>query len=370
MPVLVSVIVPVYNTSTYLATCVESILRQNVKGGIEVICVNDGSTDDSINILLRLANDYPQIKIIQQNNFGLSAARNAGLEIAAGKYIVFVDSDDKLGGESFTRGDELSSLIAPLENDPTIDLSIGRVSLVYEFDSDQKISDANYYLLPFLGKKKLSDQEVFQLHCSAWSKCYRKRIIEELHLRYPIGLHFEDAYWHACYLCEHPVVYGVNRVVYTYYRRKAGIMYQTFQAKNSHLAFEHVLIGELIYKNFKKNNLLNQKLDYVLKILETSYHFALWHSPDRDALLIMWKTGKVLRENDIDCSNSILLSNLKSGLPNKIFSYDKNIEKEAIKWRKLIKLLEIIFPPDTFRRKMAINLITAMYSRFGAHLFK
>lgn len=368
MPILVSVIVPIFNAEKYLLACIESIAKQKINGDMEIICVDDGSSDNSICILRNLASVYQQIQILQQSNQGLSAARNSGLDKARGKYIVFVDADDKLGGKSCT-GNELQSLIDPLENDASVDFSVGKVNVVYEFDSDRKLSDANYYKLPFLGKKQLSDQEIFELHCSAWSKCFRKKIIDELSLRYPINLHFEDAYWHPCYMCKHPVGYGVDRVVYSYFRRESGIMFKTFQSKDSKLAFEHILIAELIYKNFQKLNLLNQKLELLLKIFETSYHFALWHSSEKDALLIMWKTGEILRKNQINCTNSTLLSDLKSGLPERIFSYDKNIEKEAIKWRKLMEILEKIFPPNTFRRKIAINSIVVAYSRFAKHLF-
>lgn len=85
----ISVIVPVYNTEKYLKTCLNSLINQTFPD-VEIICINDGSTDGSAEILKK----YPQIKVITQKNKGLSEARNAGIEIAAGEYISFVDSDD------------------------------------------------------------------------------------------------------------------------------------------------------------------------------------------------------------------------------------------------------------------------------------
>ena len=89
----ISVIIPVYNSEKYLPQCLESIVGQSY-GDIEIICVNDGSKDKSTEILNSYAAKDERIKIINQKNKGQSAARNAGLDVATGKYIAFVDSDD------------------------------------------------------------------------------------------------------------------------------------------------------------------------------------------------------------------------------------------------------------------------------------
>lgn len=91
----VSVIIPVYNTEKYLEECLDSIVFQTLKN-IEIICINDGSTDNSYNILVEYAKKDNRIRIINQSNMGQSAARNRGLEIARGKYVYFMDSDDWL----------------------------------------------------------------------------------------------------------------------------------------------------------------------------------------------------------------------------------------------------------------------------------
>ena len=91
--VKVSVIVPVYNVEIYLADCLDSVLQQTLKD-IEIICINDGSTDKSPEILAEYAKKDPRITIISQENKGLSSARNRGLEVATGEYVAFLDSDD------------------------------------------------------------------------------------------------------------------------------------------------------------------------------------------------------------------------------------------------------------------------------------
>lgn len=89
----VSVILPVYNVNQYLRQCLNSVLNQTLRD-IEVICVDDGSTDESSNILLEYANKDQRLKIVTQANSGAGAARNKGLEIAKGEYLSFLDADD------------------------------------------------------------------------------------------------------------------------------------------------------------------------------------------------------------------------------------------------------------------------------------
>ncbi|KRN31273.1 glycosyltransferase [Weissella halotolerans] len=95
MSPLVSVIVPTYNVETYISECLESILDQTVKD-IEVIIVDDGSHDKTVEVVAELAEQHSNIQVIKQKNQGVSVARNTGMSVAKGKYISFIDSDDKI----------------------------------------------------------------------------------------------------------------------------------------------------------------------------------------------------------------------------------------------------------------------------------
>ncbi len=90
---MISVIIPVYNTGQYLTRCVNSLVMQTYKE-LQIILVNDGSTDDSLSVMHKLENMDSRILIIDREHEGVSAARNAGLEVAAGAYVSFIDSDD------------------------------------------------------------------------------------------------------------------------------------------------------------------------------------------------------------------------------------------------------------------------------------
>ena len=91
----ISIIVPIYNTAKYLKRCLDSIMQQSLED-IEIIAINDGSTDNSLEILQKLSKKDARIKIYTQQNQGLSVARNKGIELAKAEVISFVDSDDTI----------------------------------------------------------------------------------------------------------------------------------------------------------------------------------------------------------------------------------------------------------------------------------
>lgn len=125
---LVSIIVPVYNVEQYLPQCLDSIVNQTYEN-IEVICVNDGSPDNSIKILEDYALRDSRIKVVSQKNQGLSGARNTGIKYASGKYIMFVDSDDWI---------DLDTCQVAVNAAETNDADFVFWSYVREFENDSK----------------------------------------------------------------------------------------------------------------------------------------------------------------------------------------------------------------------------------------
>lgn len=107
---LISVIIPVYNSEKYLCRCLDSVIEQSLKD-IEIICINDGSTDNSLYLLQKYSKQDDRLKIYNQENQGAGAARNKGMKLAAGKYIAFADPDD-----FYPDKDVLSDLYRAIEN--------------------------------------------------------------------------------------------------------------------------------------------------------------------------------------------------------------------------------------------------------------
>ena len=128
----ISVIIPAYNCEDSIARCINSVICQT---GVvsEVIVIDDGSTDNTLNICHSIAHNNPSVKIIHQNNGGLSSARNAGLDIATGKYISFLDSDDIITPTGLL--DMLTSI-----KEYNVDAVIGKYNTVFEDNQDSHIS--------------------------------------------------------------------------------------------------------------------------------------------------------------------------------------------------------------------------------------
>lgn len=220
----ISVIVPVYNVEKYLRQCIDSILAQTF-ADFELILVDDGSTDKCGAICDEYAKKDYRIKVIHQKNGGLSAARNAGLDIAAGNYVAFIDSDD------LVRDRYLEVLYNALIESES-DISTCR-SLVFDDGDDKGVC-------PYSGsgeKMTISGKDAClsiyigdgRTHVVAWGKLYRKALFKNI--RYPLSkIHEDDAVT--------PIVfYHANKVticedcLYMYRTRDGSIMNQKFSAK-------------------------------------------------------------------------------------------------------------------------------------------
>ena len=214
--VKVSVIIPVYNVEPYLKECLNSIVNQTLKD-IEIICVNDGSTDDSLNIIKRYQNIDSRIKLINQKNSGLSMSRNNGVKVATGDYILFVDSDDWI---DLNTAKELYEVA----HKDDLDLLIFQV-INYDEEQD-KLFETNYYRnlwFPYSFDDVIFSNEdvsnhIFSLACTAVSKLYKRSLINDFNICFTPGLYFEDNPFHCEVLLASKRIRLVRK--YYYYRRR------------------------------------------------------------------------------------------------------------------------------------------------------
>lgn len=189
-PVLLSIIVPVYNVAPFLETCLQSLVAQDLSG-IEIILVNDGSTDDCPAILARYAAAHPDaLRLITQANAGLSAARNSGLDQARGKYIAFVDSDDWIDPAYYRRLLQLA--IAE-------DLDMAHGNAMFHFEGRR---DDHPIYQDDLPPTVMPGREVLRRRLAArnflhmvWMHLYRRDFIEAQRMRFVPGLIHEDVLW-------------------------------------------------------------------------------------------------------------------------------------------------------------------------------
>ncbi|MCI6217042.1 MAG: glycosyltransferase, partial [Helicobacter sp.] len=186
----VSVIIPVYNVEQYLRECLDSVTSQTLKQ-IEIICIDDGSTDNSLEILKEYQAKDTRIKIIRQKNGGLSSARNAGLAVAKGEYIQFVDSDDYL------RTDALQLLTEKAQENDLDMLTFGG----YNFDGTSKSFQENSYwnfswfphtLNPDCMRFDDTKEFCHRIHVSSCLTMYKHQLIVNNQLTFFDGCFFED----------------------------------------------------------------------------------------------------------------------------------------------------------------------------------
>lgn len=222
MQALITVVVPVYNVEKYLKRCVESILNQSYIR-LEIILVDDGSTDGSGLLCDDLATRDDRIKVIHKENGGLSDARNAGIDIAKGEFITFIDSDD------FVDLDMIETL-----SDSTLktgsDIAICGFVPFYESDTPEVSGDTN--VIKTLDNKKALSEMMYQksISNSAWAKLYRLSLFSD-DIRYPFGMLCEDLGTTYKLFAKANKITVNSYKGYFYLQREGSILHSKFSLK-------------------------------------------------------------------------------------------------------------------------------------------
>lgn len=174
-----SIVIPIYNDEKFLRKCLDSIIEQDTKYDYEIICINDGSTDKSGDILAEYASKHQLLKVISQENQGISVSRNRGIEEALGRYIGFIDNDDTVA--------------------PDYVESIMNVAIKEDADMVQTSFDyCNSIGTPFntsiipnkIIQKEDKPQQVSDIQGFVWGGVMRKALFEKV--RFPVGFWYED----------------------------------------------------------------------------------------------------------------------------------------------------------------------------------
>ncbi|MBR3027381.1 MAG: glycosyltransferase [Bacteroidales bacterium] len=225
--VIISIIIPVYNVEKYLSKCLDSVISQTYKQ-LEIIVIDDGSTDKSGIICDEFALKDNRIIVIHQPNGGLSAARNSGLDIAKGEYVMFVDSDDFV--ESTFCEKPLN--IALKENVDIVTFGYFKIS-----NKSTKVNRTNNPRIVQASEAiKLSITLDDVIHGFVWNKFYRRNLFDEI--RFPVGRTFEDQ--GVNYLLYHFArnIYISDEALYHYCRRDNSISKQYYTPRSIKDRFE------------------------------------------------------------------------------------------------------------------------------------
>ena len=221
---LISVIVPVYRVEEYMERCVKSILSQTYKN-LEVILVDDGSPDQCPAICDACAEKDVRVKVIHQENKGLSGARNAGIDAASGEYLAFVDSDDYVSPHFI---EELYQLLQDTG------CAIGQCRFSY-VKGDGLVEEGDSAFCIYRGESLMEQlygpEEKATCFVVAWNKLYRAELFKETGIRYPEGRIHEDEATTYRLFHEAKKLAFLDRALYGYYTENGGSITSVFSAK-------------------------------------------------------------------------------------------------------------------------------------------
>lgn len=185
---MVSIIVPIYNAAEFLPMCLTSLTHQTYRD-LEIILVDDGSTDGSLAIAQQFAQADERIRVIHQTNKGQGAARNAGLEVAQGEYVVFVDADD------YIDYDFVEQHLSAIDGQDMVQSGYRRVNIDGEI-IEEKLPKHRWQFTV------------------AWMKMYRREFIQSL--RFEEGMCYEDVIWTVDLQLRHPRILQIDYIGYNY----------------------------------------------------------------------------------------------------------------------------------------------------------
>ena len=242
----ISIIVPVYNVEKYITKCINSLINQTLKD-IEIICINDGSCDNSYNILLDLAKKDNRIRVINQENQGISATRNNGVEISDGEYIAFLDSDDWVDLHYYEKlYNSAVKYNADIAVSEIIEIKDNHKRTLLSFD-EENVYEKYEDKLEICGIPQTS---------YVWNKIYKKDSYLKSGMKFVPGMIYED------YVYTPQILYYTGKLVtvpyanYYYFRHKHSLV--KTKTKKSQKDFLHA--QETITNFYKEHNVDISKL--------------------------------------------------------------------------------------------------------------
>ena len=296
--VKVSVVIPVYNVEDYLCECLDSIVNQTLKD-IEIICINDGSTDKSLDILNEYADKDNRISVFSQENGGHAVATNRGMELAKGKYLYLMDSDDILKVE--TALEDTYNICEEKNLDFVIFQAIN-----YYMDNNEFVKKENYSmnkLADYVGDRVFDWRDIkdyiFSITVTPWSKLYNREFIKKCGAKFPEGLVFEDNvfFWE--------VLFNAKRI--SFYREHLFVRrwHSSSFTVSGGIQFKHsIQVLKLVWDVFKKYGVFNdyEKILYHNRIDLGYMRFRLISDEFKDEYLAEMKDSfkEIKQEENFD----------------------------------------------------------------------
>lgn len=358
-PIRVSIIMPVYNVARYLRQCLDSVVTQTLQD-IEIIAVNDGSTDDCLNILEEYQNQYPQLmKVYSTENRGVSHARNYGMEKAVGEYIQFVDSDD------FIENDMCEKLYNKAIKDQNDLVICGRYNVFENEQTGQMKKEAmgtDLINLNFVLPE--NRYELAHILPFPWDKLFKRELLQGM--KFPENMRFEDLVFVYQVVCKAKYIGVVEEQLYNYRKTTQGGFLNTFSKQTLdiikafelvfdymeenrymdlyHDELEFICTRHFLYRYitlFKAEN--KGKLAIKLEIINKTQAFLNSRIPNwRDNHYLKYSSGWLKKRLPLFTNHKkmLFLTKLREYMPNKVYNLTKRFRNLAKKWSTRFKKLK------------------------------
>lgn len=331
MDKLISIIVPIYKVENYIHKCIDSLVNQTYKN-IEIILVDDGSPDNCGKICDKYANRDERIKVIHKENGGLSAARNDGMDICRGEYIMFVDSDDYI---SYSFCEDLMNAI--VENDA--DIAICNVN---RFVESEPVKEDKIELETKVYNSKETIYNLISVgdyYDCAWGKIYSRKILEGIY--FPVGRIYEDSATTYKLYYKASKVAVLNAKHYYYLTKRADS-----------------IVGTTYTKKKQNDNYLaiNERNEYLVDVLPEMKD-TINAGYIRNALTLIERT---YLSEDSELINSEIMGEIEKRINDILKNIDKNSFENILSNYKLTSLYLFLENKQIYG-KIIKELYTAKY---------
>lgn len=295
--ITISIIIPIYNVELYVKQCLESVMAQNiVEVDVECILVDDCGQDKSMTIVRQMVENYEGPILFHilhhEHNRGLSAARNTGLDVATGDYVLFIDSDDYL------MPDALKSMLGGLHLYPEADVVVGNT---------MNEADGRTTFPPFASSKCIDNHYVFfteilrlQINIQAWNKLIRRNVMVESGLRFVEGILYEDQLWSFLLFDSVSSVLLLPDVTYFYRSNENSIVNISHsQPKANHVAMSYTRsVMEMLHRpptveKYDRNVCVNY-LVFMTNCMMKAVDFSVSYKVSAETMREMKRTRRLL----------------------------------------------------------------------------
>ena len=332
--VKISVIIPVFNDEKLIKSAVHSVLKQSIED-IELICINDGSTDNSLDVLNSLSKKYDFLKVLSQDNQGSGSARNFGINEATGEYIAFLDADD-----FYIDNDALEKLYEVGKKN-NANMVSGNIKLVDDKGNFSPFKDMDYY-----NENSIINPEEYGIPWAFYKSIYKREFLVNNQIYFPDLIRGQDPVFLAEVLSKIDCIYTVDTDVYAYYYINGADKCNTFQKRH-----DHILHFKYIFEYFS---------DPKFSEVKNKFKYKLFIFIDMMGVEGAEDTLKSIRE--VFSDNPSLVKECENFYYSKFFNKDEMLNKLNLKSNPKISVIIPVYNASEFLEEAFESVLSQNFS--------